>query len=536
MIQREQVEAYRKHLGELNTAALGQLREIMDELKESSPDEFREVMHEVVPQVMDPYAQAASDVSATFYEEQRARAGSPTPYTAKALAEPVPPDSWGALVGWGASPDKLEGNNPAATFDALSGGIVKRLTEAAAETQHQNAVDDPDPVAFQRVPAPGCCGFCGMLASRGADYGSRQAAGVVVGRGMPVSKTRRADGSRKSGGQAGGAKTRGTRKAGESFHDNCKCSVIAVHQGNSVEMQADADKYLDAYLTAKRDIDAGLELHTETFTSPDGSKKNRYTWVDKDGRVWSAKERERAVAQAMNKDAEVMDAIALEAFPNRPPAFGDLFEAATPKPSAGPSLTYDGVKGLSDDELMEAMSSVFADDPEAWDKLERIMEQRELADLDSSAAASPLDADGRDASGMKWSFEGDDESVTPSEWKPRKITPNERVAEEYWSYAQNQYQTALEELNGVLFNHKYAALAREKGVYEDALFMGPLHVANKYASDELKAWWAINGRETQTSYRYMALGRPSDRKAWLSVQKQGLHATGSSAERRRLGI
>lgn len=540
MIQWEQVKSYRDTLGELNTAALGDLREMLDSLDAVEKQEARQMLFDAMPQVFEPYALSASDVSATFYEEQRALAGSPSKYTPTALTEPVPPESWTALVGWATSPDKLGDRPLSDSFESLSGGVVKRLTEAAAETQHRNAVDDPDPASFQRVPAPGCCGFCGMLASRGADYGSREAAGVVVGRGVPVGKTQRADGSRKSGGQAKGVKPRGTRKAGESFHDNCKCSVIAVHQGNAVEMQADADKYLDAFIDARNEIDGGLERKHKTYTAPDGSKKNRYWWEDEDGNVWSSKERERAIAQAMNQDANVMDAIALEAFPNRPPAFGDLFEGAVPKPSAGPTLTYENVVGLTDDELMEAMSSVFVDDPEAWDKIEAIMEKRELAAQEAALAkfeptVAPIES-GEFVDPFGTVLDGEGDAANPTKWEGRKLTPNERVAEEYWGYAQNQYQTALEELNGVLFNSKYAALAREKGVYEDALFMGPLHVANKYASDELKAWWAINGRETQTSYRYMALNRPSDRKAWLSVQKQGLHATGSSAERRRLGI
>ncbi|MGP5219492.1 VG15 protein [Arthrobacter rhombi] len=539
MIQREQVESYRDTLGELNTAALGDLRDMLDSLDAVEKQEARQMLFDAMPQVFEPYAISASDVSATFYEEQRALAGSPSKYTPKALTEPVPPESWNSLVGWATSPDKLGDRPLSDSFESLSGGVIKRLTEAAAETQHQNAVDDPDPVAFQRVPAPGCCGFCGMLASRGAAYGSREQAGVVVGRGVPISKRDRANGTKRSGGQAKGVKTRGTREAGESFHDNCKCSVIAVHQGNAVEMQADADKYYDAYRDAKELVDGQLERHVETFTAPDGSKKNRYTWVDEDGNVWSDKERRRAMAQAMNQDADVMDAIALEAFPNRPPAFDDLFEAATPKPSAGPVLTYENVASLSDDELMEAMSSVFVDDPEAWDKIEGIMERRELAAQEEALAkfeptVAPVESE-------EWvdpfgTVLGGDNDTDPTKWAARKLTPNERVAEEYWGYAQNQYQTALEELNGVLFNNEYAELARNKGVMEDSLFMGPLHVANKYASDELKAWWAINGRETLTSYRYMALQRPSDRKAWLSVQKQGLHATGSSAERRRLGI
>lgn len=531
MTTREQVESYNSALGEVKTAALGELREMLDQLEGATPAELKQVLFEVVPQVFDPYAAATSDISATFYEESRTAAGSPTPYTPKALGEPVPVESWNALVGYSTASDESEADAVARAFDRLSGGLTKRLTGVAADTQHQNAVEDPDPVSFQRVPSPGCCGFCGMLASRGAVYGSRAEAGKVMGRGIEVEKSFKADGTRKSGGQARGLRLRGTRKAGEDFHDNCNCAVIAVHQGNAVEMQADAYRYLDAFREAQKQVDDGLERHIETHRTADGSLKNTYSWVDADGNLWTDKERRREMARVMNTDPGVMDSIAAEAFPNRPPAFGDLFEQATPKPTASPTLTYENVAGLTDDELMEAMSTVFVDDPEAWDKIEGIMERREADALKVDAAAATAEPEPYvDPFGTVLDGKAD-----PLKTKARKLTPNERVAEEYWSYASNQYQTALEDLNGILFNKKYAKLAREKGVSEDALFMGPLHVANKYASEELKAWWAVHGRETQTSYRYMALGRPSDRKAWLSVQKQGLHASGSS-ERRRLGI
>lgn len=544
MITREQIESYELTLEELNTAALGDLRELMDGIAGLDADTARELLFDTVPAVFDPYALTASNVSASFYEESRALAGSPTPFTPQALAEPVAPESWRALVGVATDSDAFTSIGVEVAFDMLAGGLVKRLTESAAETVFSNGVEDPDPVAYQRVPKAGCCGFCGMLASRGAAYGSREQAGRVVGRGMPISKTRLPGGKRKSGGQAKGVKSRGTQKAGERFHDNCKCVVVAVHAGNAVEMAADQDKYYEAYREAAGNIDDGLTRKVTAYDRGDGTTKNRYSWVNGDGKELSPKQRERAIMQAMNQDPGVMDAIAADAYGNRPPAHPDMLEAVTLTPSTGPLLSYENTADLSDDELMEAMGSVFADDPEAWDKLEGIMETREarrLGDLPEPAPDAFVDPFGTVLDGGSDGFvdpfgtvlDGGADAVTnPTLRKERKLTPNEKVAEEYWDYAQTQYQTALEELNGVLFNSKFHDLAREKGISEDSLFTGPFHVANKYASDELREWWRLNGRETQTSYRYQALGRPSDYKAWQAVQKQGLHATGIRSARR----
>lgn len=520
MITRAQLESYGLTLDNVSTAALGDLRMLLDGLAGVDPEVVKGVLFEAVPSLFDPYALTASNVSATFYEETRAAAGAPSRFTPRVLAEPVPLESWRALVGAGTASEQFKAAGANAAFDALSGGLVKRLTEVAADTTISNAALDPDPVSYQRVPSSGCCGFCGMLASRGAAYGSKASAGVVVGRGMEVEKTKG-----KRGGQARGIKTRGKRAPGESFHDNCKCKVVAVHAGDSVEMQADADKYYDAYRDSADKLSDGLKLQSETFKSPDGSLKNRYAWVDAKGKSWSPEERTREIARAMDKDPGVQDAIAADKFPNRPPAHADLLDDVTPKPSAGPSLSYEATKDWTDDKLMESMATDFADDPEAWDKLESIVAQREAVAL----AAKPAPSGGMG----DWMTGGDPDPVTsPAARKPRGLTANERVKEEYWDYANQQYSSALEELNGVLFNSKLRDAARAKGITEDSLFTGPHHIANKYASDELRAWWSVNGRETQSSYRYQALGRPSDYKAWQAVQKQGLHATGIRGARR----
>lgn len=530
MITRDQIESYRLALSTVSTSALTDLRGLLDELVGVDTVTATQILFEVVPTVFDPYAATVSNVAATFYEETRALAGAKHEFTPRALDVPIPPGSWEALVGVSTMVPEFDAEGVDAVFSTLSGGLVKRLTETAAETVLVNGAADPDAPMYQRVPAAGCCGFCGMVASRGAVYGSRESAGKVVGRGMPISQTLRSDGSRKSGGQARGVKTRGKGKIGDSYHDNCKCAVVAVHSGNQVEMSADADKYYEAYREAADNFNNGLELRSTDYKLADGSIKSRYEWVDAEGKVWSPKERERAIAQAMSMDSGVMDAIAAQASPNRPLAHAELFEAATPKPSDAPLFTYEGVKHLSDDQLSEAMTKYWADDPGAWDKLDEIMDRRDADRLNLPAGPAPgspyVDPFGTVLGGDT------DPATNPAMRKERKLTPNERVAEEYWDYAQAQYLTALEDLNGVLFNKKNLVLAREKGITEDQLFSGPFHVANKYASDELREWWRANGRQTQTSYRYQALGRPSDYKAWLSVQKQGLHATGIRDARR----
>ena len=300
MIPLAVVNGYDLALNSLTAAALGALRSLLREVEGMAPDTARRVLFQAFPDLFDPYAVASSDVSASFYEEVRGLSGVGGSFAAGALGG-VETERWNALVGAGTQPRMLEQSAGNLMFQFLAGGLTSILSTAAADTIYANAEKDPVTVGFQRVPKPGCCGFCGMLASRGAAYTSEDAATGVVGRGVPVGKGR----GRGIKGRGGGIKTRGSREIGQSFHDHCKCRAVPVHKGNSVEMQADANKYFDSYADARDKINSGLVLETETFTASDGSKKNRYKWVDASGRHITSKDKTRMIATAIRHELEV---------------------------------------------------------------------------------------------------------------------------------------------------------------------------------------------------------------------------------------
>lgn len=290
MIPYSAVRGYSQLLGQLTTAALVDLRSLMGSVDGLSPARQRNVIVEAFPEVFDPYAVASSQVSASFYEEVRDMSEAPGRFAAETL-ESVDAGRWYALAGFGTAPAVFEQGGAMLAYSLLSGGLTSVLSEAAADTIAGNASLDPSPVGYQRVPSPGCCAFCGMLASRGAAYSSREAAGTVVGRGVPVEKTRG-----RRGGQGGGIRPRGSRQLGQEFHDHCKCRAVPVHAGNSVQMQADADLYFASYETARNKVNAGLELRSTTRKAPDGSLKNTYEWVDADGVVSSSQKTKNIVA------------------------------------------------------------------------------------------------------------------------------------------------------------------------------------------------------------------------------------------------
>ena len=294
------VQGYDLTLDSLSTAALADLRALLSSLENEAPDRAQKVLFEVFPELFNPYAAAASDVSASFYEEVRDIAGVGGSFAADTL-DAVEADRWGALVGAGTQPRMLEQGASNLMFQFLSGGLTSILSTMAADTIYGNAQKDHVTARFQRIPKAGCCGFCGMLASRGAAYSSEDAATGVVGRGVPVGKGR----GRGSKGMGRGIKSRGSRTIGQAFHDHCKCRAVQVYEGDSVELQSGADRYYDSYAAARDKVSSGLTLQSQTFKASDGSLKNKYQWVDSAGQQVTSTDKTKMIATAMRHDLEV---------------------------------------------------------------------------------------------------------------------------------------------------------------------------------------------------------------------------------------
>lgn len=98
----------------------------------------------------------------------------------------------------------------AADLDELMASIGNQLAAEAGrlaedggrEAVHEAVDNDPRAVGYYRQPQPGACAFCLMLASRGAVYKTRKAAGRVVGR---------------------NGHARGNAPLGAPYHRNCHC-------------------------------------------------------------------------------------------------------------------------------------------------------------------------------------------------------------------------------------------------------------------------------------------------------------------------
>ncbi|AFU62144.1 MuF-like minor capsid protein [Streptomyces phage SV1] len=130
------------------------------------------------------------------------------------------------------------------------------------------------------------------------------------------------------------------------------------------------------------------------------------------------------------------------------------------------------------DALAEAMSP--APDPAGWGA---------LAD-DASFA--------RDAARLATAHDEDGGSTDE-----RHLITRREAREMYDEYVMRQYLAAEDATNGYLLNRK----ARADGIDPGSLFSGPARIAYARASDELKEWWAANGRLTQAEFIEQVTGK-----------------------------
>lgn len=282
MIPLSATQGYSALLTRLSDSAVVELDRLMGAVAAESPAVQREALMDLLPALGEEYVGASSLVSAQFFTELQEIQQVAKPIAAESLPG-VGAKRWHALAGWGTQGSMFEQGGAQLVYSLLSGGLTKILTEVSADTMFGNAAIQGG-MRSQRVPAPGCCAFCGMLASRFAGYTSGKSAGVVVGRGTPVGKHRLAKGIR----------PRGSRAAGEKFHDFCRCRVVTVTEGNEVQLQAQADKYYDAYRDAYDKVDEGL-VHTII----DGKTE----WVESaTGKKTDAKSRVQMITSSMRKD------------------------------------------------------------------------------------------------------------------------------------------------------------------------------------------------------------------------------------------
>ena len=129
----------------------------------------RDGLFDVMPALVGDYGDAASVLSAEWYDEYRSGLNIRGSYAADLSSLDLGVES---LAGWGSSLAVADWDSALAL---ITGGLIKRVMNASRDTIMGNTDHDPQSVGWMRVGRPEC-GWCAMLISRGAVYRTRSTA------------------------------------------------------------------------------------------------------------------------------------------------------------------------------------------------------------------------------------------------------------------------------------------------------------------------------------------------------------------------
>lgn len=180
------------------------------------PEAARNALLEIVPILAREYGNIASIAAAEWYEDIR-----PGAWNAR-TTEGFP--RAGIEQGTRFHAGALFDADPEQTLRGLSGAMQRYVGCSTRETIARNVQLDPLRPRFARVPSGAqTCAWCGILASRGFVYVSRETAGILEGH----------------------------------FHDDCDCQIVAEFDSGPAFIEGyDPDRLYDRYLTAREQTGA----------------------------------------------------------------------------------------------------------------------------------------------------------------------------------------------------------------------------------------------------------------------------------------
>jgi hypothetical protein len=122
-----------------------------------------------VPAIVGTYGTVAADLSADWYDQARYEAAAPGRFAAAPAAVPSLEQIRGS-VRWAVGPLWTPEPNPAAALKNLSASTLRLMRYSARQTILDATLADPARPRYVRVTSGSACGFCAMLAARGAVY------------------------------------------------------------------------------------------------------------------------------------------------------------------------------------------------------------------------------------------------------------------------------------------------------------------------------------------------------------------------------
>lgn len=163
-------EEARLELLGLSEVSQEELAAILDDFGRLDPEEFQKILREVLPVLGREYELAAATLGADYFDAARRDAGARGTFVAEPVA-PVETERWDALADWGVAPMLAGAGAYLVTRERVLGGTQRTIADKHRETVTKSAIADPQASGWNRVVSPlSKCGFCKMLADRGAIY------------------------------------------------------------------------------------------------------------------------------------------------------------------------------------------------------------------------------------------------------------------------------------------------------------------------------------------------------------------------------
>lgn len=210
----QQVESYRSANNALIDLAMRDLEAVWVGLDVTDARQVKAVLESMFPDLVQTYGSTAALLAVDYYDELRGVAPTAARFQT-VMSEDVDVEQAQAKARWAIGP--LFGvPDPDQAFSNLGLGLDHLVKQFGRDTIAKNAARDPSKAQWARVPGGReTCSWCLIMASRGAVYGSKVAAGGDMNK----------------------------------YHGKCDCTPTPIWSEDDMPYDADAiyEKYLDIH-------------------------------------------------------------------------------------------------------------------------------------------------------------------------------------------------------------------------------------------------------------------------------------------------
>lgn len=158
---------YQADLGELTRLAKIDLDVLWRQVNDAVI--ARELLSDILPELANVYGSAAGTLAADWYDDVRLESEVAGRFSA-VVADLPPRAQTDALAGWSVSDLFSDEPNYQRSLVKAQGGLQRLIADVGRGTVMGSSIGDPMATGWQRVTDGNACGFCRMLASRGAVY------------------------------------------------------------------------------------------------------------------------------------------------------------------------------------------------------------------------------------------------------------------------------------------------------------------------------------------------------------------------------